>query len=207
MFRHVPNLLTGLRLAAAPATAGLLTTGHFDAAFGIFAVAGASDAADGFLAKRFGLTSRLGSYLDPMADKALMLAAFVALNILGAVPLWLTLVIVARELLFFAAIGAALAAGAPLIIRPLLIGKVGTALQVLYIAAHLAALAACGIGAVVVLLHPLVHDRIATIDFRGRGVIGKAGDEDEVGLTIARVDAVKDVIVENPALRLGERLV
>ena len=141
MFRHVPNLLTGFRLAAAPATAGLLTTGHFDAAFGIFAVAGASDAADGFLAKRFGLTSRLGSYLDPMADKALMLAAFVALNILGAVPLWLTLVIVARELLFFAAIGAALAAGAPLIIRPLLIGKVSTALQVLYITAHLAALA------------------------------------------------------------------
>jgi cardiolipin synthase len=141
MLRHLPNVLTGLRLAAAPATAGLLTTGHFEAALGIFAFAGMSDAADGYVAKRFGLTSRLGSYLDPAADKALMLAAFVALTILGAVPLWLTLVIIAREVLFLLAIGVALAAQARLTVKPMLIGKLGTALQVLYVAAHLAALA------------------------------------------------------------------
>ena len=141
MLRHLPNLLTGLRLAAAPATAGLLTTGHFEAALGIFAFAGMSDAADGFVAKRFGFTSRLGSYLDPAADKALMLAAFVALTVIGVVPLWLTLVIVAREVLFLLAIGVALAAQAPLTVKPLLIGKLGTALQVIYVAVHLAALA------------------------------------------------------------------
>jgi cardiolipin synthase len=141
MLRHLPNVLTGLRLAAAPATAGLLTTGHFEAALGIFAFAGMSDAADGYVAKRYGFTSRLGSYLDPAADKALMIAAFAALTILGAVPLWLTLIIVLREVLFVLAIGVAMASQAPLTVRPLLIGKLGTALQVLYVAMHLAALA------------------------------------------------------------------
>jgi cardiolipin synthase len=139
--RHLPNLVTSFRLAAAPATAGLLTTGHFEAALGIFAAAGLSDAVDGYLAKRFGLASKLGAYLDPAADKALMLAAFIALTILGAVPLWLTLIVLAREVLFVLAIGLAIALQIPLVIRPLLIGKVGTALQVLFIVAHLAALA------------------------------------------------------------------
>src|SRR5258708_2306767 len=83
MLRHLPNLLTTLRLAAAPTTAGLLVAGHFNAAFGLFAVAGLSDAADGFLAKRFGLDSPLGRVLDPIADKALMLAAFVTLALLA----------------------------------------------------------------------------------------------------------------------------
>ena len=55
VLRHLPNLITTLRLAAAPTTAGLLAAGHFNAAFGIFAFAGLSDAADGFLAKRFNL--------------------------------------------------------------------------------------------------------------------------------------------------------
>ena len=141
MLRHIPNVLTGLRLAAAPATAGLLTTGHFDAALSVFAFAGVSDAADGFLAKRFGLTSQLGRFLDPAADKALMLAAFLSLTLLGVVPLWLTVLIVAREGLMLLGILAAIAARVPITLRPLLIGKVGMALQVLYVAEHLASLA------------------------------------------------------------------
>src|SRR5580700_229026 len=97
MLRHLPNLLTTLRLAAAPATAGLLVAGHFNAAFGIFAFAGLSDAADGYLAKRFGLTTRLGRFLDPAADKALMLALFVTLAVVGDVPGWLAIWTVARD--------------------------------------------------------------------------------------------------------------
>ena len=141
MLRHIPNLLTGLRLAAAPATAGLLTTGHFDAALSVFAFAGMSDAADGYLAKRFGLTSQLGRYLDPAADKALMLAAFLTLTLIGVVPLWLTLIIVAREGLMLLGIAASIIARIPIVMKPLLIGKVCMALQVLYVAAHLASLA------------------------------------------------------------------
>src|SRR5882672_8667433 len=99
MLRHLPNLLTSLRLAAAPATAGLLVAGHFNAAFGLFAFAGLSDAADGFLAKRFNLASRLGRLLDPAADKALMLAGFVTLAVLDDVPAWLAVTVIARDLL------------------------------------------------------------------------------------------------------------
>ena len=141
MLRHIPNLLTGLRLAAAPATAGLLVAGHFNAAFGIFAFAGLSDAADGYLAKRFGLTTRLGRFLDPAADKALMLALFVTLAVVGDVPGWLTLWTVARDGLIVLGLAVAAALGAPIAIRPRFLGKLTTALQIVYIGWHLAALA------------------------------------------------------------------
>ena len=141
MLRHLPNMLSGLRLAAAPATAGLVTTGHFDVALGIFAFAGVSDAADGFLAKRMGVTSRLGRFLDPAADKALMFAAFLTLTIIGDVPLWLTLSVFLREVLLMLGIVVALMARANIVVQPMLLGKAATALQVLYIVMHLTALA------------------------------------------------------------------
>jgi cardiolipin synthase len=141
MLRHLPNLITTLRLAAAPTTAGLLVAGHFNAAFGLFAFAGLSDAADGFLAKRFNLASRLGRFLDPAADKALMLAAFVTLAILDDVPAWLAVTVITRDLLILLGLASAVALRAPIAVEPLFLGKVCTALQVLYIGWHLAALA------------------------------------------------------------------
>jgi len=141
LLRHVPNLLTGLRLAAAPATAGLLAEGHFDAAFGLFAVAGLSDAADGFLAKRYGLSTRLGRLLDPVADKALMLAVFVTLSFLDEVPMWLTTVVILRDLLILSGLAVAVAARAPVSVKPVMAGKLCTATQVTYAAIHLGALA------------------------------------------------------------------
>ena len=141
MLRHLPNLLTSLRLAAAPTTAGLLVAGHFNAAFGLFAVAGLSDAADGFLAKRFGLDSPLGRVLDPTADKALMLAGFVTLAILDDVPVWLAALVITRDVLILLGLAIAMALRVPIEVQPLLIGKLCTALQVLYIGLHLASLA------------------------------------------------------------------
>jgi cardiolipin synthase len=141
VLRHLPNLLTWLRLMAAPATAALLFEGHYGAAFGIFALAGLSDAADGFLAKRYNLTSPLGSVLDPAADKALMLAAFATLAVLNDVPGWLAFLVIARDALIVLGVLIAFAAQAPLAMKPLVIGKVCTVLQVLYIGVHLASLA------------------------------------------------------------------
>lgn len=141
MLRHVPNFLTAMRLAAAPATAGLLAAGHFNAAFGMFAFAGLSDAADGYLAKRFGLTSRLGRFLDPAADKALMLALFVTLAIIDDVPVWLAASIIGRDALIVLGLFVAVAVRAPISVQPLFIGKLATALQVVYIGWHLATLA------------------------------------------------------------------
>src|SRR5438105_5303511 len=141
LLRHLPNLLTTLRLAAAPATAGLLAGGHFGAALGLFTFAGISDAADGFLAKRFGLSTPLGRFLDPLADKALMLAVFVTLASLDDVPLWLAVTVIGRDLLIVCGLAVALALRAPIAIRPVMAGKVCTAAQVVYIALHLASLA------------------------------------------------------------------
>jgi cardiolipin synthase len=141
VLRHLPNLITTLRLAAAPTTAGLLAAGHFNAAFGIFAFAGLSDAADGFLAKRFNLATPLGRILDPVADKSLMLAVFVTLAMLDNVPVWLAGTVIARDALILTGLALAIAWRAPISIQPLMLGKICTALQVLYIGLHLASLA------------------------------------------------------------------
>ena len=133
LFRQIPNILTALRLAAAPAFAALLMAGDDRMALGIFAFAGLSDAADGFLAKRFGITTRFGRYLDPAADKLLMLAAFLTLAALGIAPWWLTALVIARDLAIVLAVFAAYVLALPLRVQPLFIGKVNTVVQVSYV--------------------------------------------------------------------------
>jgi cardiolipin synthase len=71
----------------------------YAAALVVFLVAGASDALDGFIAKRFGFTSHLGAVLDPVADKVLLVGAYVMLTLLGHLPFWLVLTVVFRDLL------------------------------------------------------------------------------------------------------------
>jgi len=134
MLRHLPNLLTWLRLAAAPALALLLVSGADRAALGVFAFAGLSDAADGFLAKRFGFASRFGRFLDPAADKLLMLAAFVTLTALKVTPLWLTLLVIARDAAIVAGIMLARMLELPIRIEPLFVGKLSTGMQITYVA-------------------------------------------------------------------------
>lgn len=134
VFRHLPNFLTGLRLAAAPALALLLVSGSDRAALGVFAFAGLSDAADGYLAKRFGLATRFGRLLDPAADKLLMTAAFLTLTLLNIAPLWLTALVIARDAAIVGGVLFARLLALPVRIEPLLIGKTCTAVQVAYIA-------------------------------------------------------------------------
>ncbi|HEX3429257.1 MAG TPA: CDP-alcohol phosphatidyltransferase family protein [Rhizomicrobium sp.] len=132
--RHLPNLLTALRIAAAPALALLLVSGADRAALGVFAFAGLSDAADGFLAKRFGLTTRFGRLLDPAADKLLMLVSFATLTLLGIAPIWLTLLVLGRDAAILAGLSLARLFNVPVRVAPLLIGKASTAMQIIYIA-------------------------------------------------------------------------
>ena len=132
--KHLPNLLTALRLAAAPALAFLLVRGADRAALGVFAFAGLSDAADGYLAKRFGLTTRFGRFLDPAADKVLMLVSFATLTILGVAPLWLTLLVMGRDAAILAGLLLARVLNIPVSVAPLLIGKACMAMQITYVA-------------------------------------------------------------------------
>lgn len=134
ILKHLPNALTWLRLAAAPALAFLLVSGADRMALGVFAFAGLSDAADGFLAKRFGFASRFGRYLDPAADKLLMLAAFVTLTVLKVTPLWLTLLVIVRDTAIVAGIIVAHRLELQIRVEPLFLGKISTAMQIIYVA-------------------------------------------------------------------------
>lgn len=141
--RHLPNLLTALRLGAAPLTAVLILRGNDSAALGVFAFAGLSDALDGHLARRFSLASRFGAYLDPAADKLLMLASLVTLTLVHPefVPLWLTALIIARDLAIVAGVGVAWLFALPLRVEPLTIGKASTVVQVVFVGVVLLLLA------------------------------------------------------------------
>lgn len=132
-FKHLPNLLTGLRLASAPAVALLLIGGNDRAALGIFALAGLSDAADGFLAKRFGFATRFGRFLDPAADKLLMLASFLTLTLLDIAPVWLTAIVIGRDLAIILGIIVVVLLELPIQVSPLFVGKISTACQIGYV--------------------------------------------------------------------------
>lgn len=141
MIRQIPNTLTMMRLFSAPLLAAFLLYGRESYAFAVFAFAGLTDIADGFLAKRYGLTTEVGRYLDPAADKLLMLAAFIALTKIGQTPLWLTLIVIGRDIAIVAAIFVARLLTLPLRVEPLPIGKICTAIQVTYVALVLLLLA------------------------------------------------------------------
>jgi cardiolipin synthase (CMP-forming) len=132
--RQAPNILSALRLMAAPLTAYLVLHQFDLAALCVFVCAGLSDALDGYLAKRYGLASRFGAWLDPAADKFLMLVCFVTLTVIGAVPVWLTAIVIGRDAAIVIGVVLARLADAPLQIAPLLVGKASTVVQVLYLA-------------------------------------------------------------------------
>ena len=135
--RHLPNLLTLLRLLLTLPIAWLLLSERFAAALWLFAVAGASDALDGFLARRFGWVSRVGSVLDPLADKLLLVTSYVCLGLSQVLPWWLTLLVLLRDALI---VGGALVyrvlVGA-LQMRPSLLGKASTLAQIILVLAVL----------------------------------------------------------------------
>lgn len=96
--RHLPNLISAVRIAlVAPLLATILCT-RYEAALVIAAVAGVSDGVDGWLARRFRWQSRLGSILDPVADKLMLVGCMIALGWLDEVPRWLVVLVVARDL-------------------------------------------------------------------------------------------------------------
>ncbi|HVR42284.1 MAG TPA: CDP-alcohol phosphatidyltransferase family protein [Thermoanaerobaculia bacterium] len=98
----MPNALSLLRLALIPVFVQVSLAGEFTAAFFIFVGAAATDALDGYIARRFNQRSRLGAYLDPAADKTMMLAAYVVYTIPGvarwSLPIWLTSTVFIRDI-------------------------------------------------------------------------------------------------------------
>ena len=127
--RHLPNAITGLRLAMAPLLLWLLWSQHFDWALGVALVAGASDLVDGFLAKRFGWQSRLGSLLDPIADKLMLGMAMLGLWLVAMLPGWLVGLVLVRDAVIVAGALAWWKVGGPFDGKPSLLGKLCTLAQ------------------------------------------------------------------------------
>ena len=137
---NLPNLITIGRILLVPVIVWAITAGEMLFAFILFLLAGLSDAIDGFLAKRLGMTSELGSYLDPLADKALIVSIYVALGIVEALPRWLVILVVSRDIMIVAAVMLSWLVNKPVTVKPLMVSKANTAAQIVLATLVLASL-------------------------------------------------------------------
>lgn len=127
---NIPNLISLGRVILVPIVFWLLLTGQTQLAFVLFVIAGISDAVDGFLAKRYGWTTELGAYLDPLADKLLIVSIFVALGVKAALPSWLVIAVVSRDILIVTGVVLSWLLDRPMRIRPAVVSKVNTLSQI-----------------------------------------------------------------------------
>ncbi len=148
----IPNIITLGRILLVPVIVWAIASNQMAIAFAIFIVAGVSDAIDGFLAKRFNMASELGALLDPLADKALLVSIYIALGTWGAVPGWIVILVVSRDIMIVAAVIVSWLVGKPIPMKPLMVSKLNTVAQVAFAALVLAAL---GFG-----FNPAPYDRI-----------------------------------------------
>ncbi len=126
---NIPNFITLGRVISVPVVFWLLLTGQSKAAFFIFVAAGISDAVDGYLAKRFNWQTELGAYLDPLADKLLIVSIYIALGVREEIPLWLVIAVVSRDILILSAVMLSWLMDHPVRIKPLIVSKANTAAQ------------------------------------------------------------------------------
>lgn len=125
----IPNLITLFRIILTPLFIIFLIQGNYRKALVVFILAGVSDLADGLIARTWQQKSRLGSYLDPLADKLLMAASFVTLSIYHQIPSWLTVVVLSRDVTLATGVLIFRLADIPLVVRPSLAGKWTTTFQ------------------------------------------------------------------------------
>jgi len=133
--RDIPNLITAARILLTIPLAWSLVQGRYGLALMLFFVSGVSDGLDGFLAKHFGWQSRLGSLLDPAADKLMLITAYVALGWKGLLPVWLVCAVILRDVVIVAGATAYHFLVAPLEGEPTLISKLNTLAQILLVLA------------------------------------------------------------------------
>jgi cardiolipin synthase len=133
--RNIPNLLTGIRILLVVPLIYVLRQENYFLSLWIIIVAGASDGLDGFLAKHYQWQSRLGSILDPLADKLLLISSFIVLALLGHLPYWLMLLVLSRDLVIILGALAYHFFIGSLEMEPALLSKLNTLCQILLIVA------------------------------------------------------------------------
>lgn len=136
----IPNLITLGRILLVPVMVWAIASGEMRIACLLFLAAGLSDAIDGYLAKRFNMTTELGAYLDPLADKTMIVSIYVSLGITGAIPRWLVILVVSRDIMIVGAIMLSWLIGRPLAVKPLMVSKLNTVAQIVFAGLLLASL-------------------------------------------------------------------
>ncbi len=145
--RQIPNAISVARIILVAPTAWFLLEERYGAAFTLFLVAGLSDALDGQLAKRFSWQTPLGGFLDPIADKLLLVVSFLCLGWLGQLPAWLVGLVILRDLVIVSGAAVYHLRVAPFEAEPMLISKANTVLQIILVLAVVARQAGAGLPA------------------------------------------------------------
>ncbi len=130
LFASLPNLITIGRLVLVPAVIIMIVQNNWQIAFLLFLAAGVSDAVDGFLAKRFNLQSELGAFLDPIADKALLISIYVTLAVLKIIPPFIAILVVSRDVMIVGAFIIAWVMDNRMEIHPHIVSKANTTAQI-----------------------------------------------------------------------------
>ncbi|MEE9351992.1 MAG: CDP-alcohol phosphatidyltransferase family protein [Thiotrichaceae bacterium] len=131
--KHIPNIISVLRIFLVIPIIGTIWHGDYKLALILIFIAGVSDGVDGFLARYFNWKSKLGAFLDPLADKILLISLFIVFSLKGLLPLWLMYMVISRDfIIFFGAIAYQLVTQ-ELEMRPLFISKINTALQIVLV--------------------------------------------------------------------------
>ena len=135
---NLPNAITIGRFFLVPLVVWAIASGQMLVAFWLFVAAAISDCVDGYLAKRLAQTSEFGAYLDPLADKAMLMSIYVSLSVAGLLPLWVVIAVVSRDVMILGAILVSWLVEQPLEIHPLLVSKLNTGAQFILAALVLA---------------------------------------------------------------------
>lgn len=134
---NIPNFLTIARILLIPLMVIFLLDGELSSAFWVFVVAGITDGLDGFLARVLHQKTDFGAFIDPLADKLLLLTCYISLAVLNFLPKWLAVLVVSRDVLICGGIGVLMLYNRNFAIRPSMISKITTLLQLLTVAFHL----------------------------------------------------------------------
>ena len=125
----IPNLITSLRIILVPILIIYIIHDRLLSALFVFVLAGLSDGADGLIARLFDQKSKLGAYMDPLADKFLLIAAFITLAMRGLLPPWLTVIVISRDILILLGVLILFLNRIEVTIRPSILSKMNTCVQ------------------------------------------------------------------------------
>ena len=127
---QIPNILTLSRIASAPLLILLLRDQNYEFAVVLFILAGITDGLDGWIAKRFNFTSELGARLDPLADKTIIICAYVMLAWLGEIPFWLVTLVIFRDLVIIGGYLVLTTLDGQIQMQPTMTSKLNTVIQI-----------------------------------------------------------------------------